>query len=138
MSDLVVRRVIRASAEFLFDAWTTREHLIAWWGPRPVRCTDAEIDLRVGGRYRIVNALPGGGVVTITGELVAIDRPRLLVFTWCTGGPVSRVTVRFEAQGETATEIVVTHQDIPDEDTRASHEHGWNGCLDGLDVFAVR
>jgi uncharacterized protein YndB with AHSA1/START domain len=57
-----------ASAERIFDAWTQPEHLRAWWGPRPVTCSGAEVDLRVGGRYRIANALPDGNTVIIEGE----------------------------------------------------------------------
>lgn len=62
---LVVRRTIRASAERIFDAWTQPEHLMAWWGPKPVTCSSAGVDLRTGGKYRIVNALPDGNAVTI-------------------------------------------------------------------------
>ena len=62
---LVVRRAINASPERLFDAWTRSEELLAWWGPRPVRCTNAEVNLRVGGRYRIENLLPTGDLLTM-------------------------------------------------------------------------
>src|SRR5262249_11866527 len=57
---LVVRRTIRAPVERVFDAWTRPEHLRRWWGPKPVRCTEAEVDLRRGGRYRIANQHPDG------------------------------------------------------------------------------
>jgi len=56
---LVVRRTIGASPERVFDAWTKPERLRLWWGPRGVTCTAAEVDLRVGGRYRIANQFPG-------------------------------------------------------------------------------
>lgn len=134
---VVVRRVIEADADFLFEAWTTPVHLVAWWGPKGVRCSEAEVDLRVGGAYRIVNELPDRKTVIIAGEFVSIDRPRRLVYTWRIGGEASQVTVDFEPRGE-ATEVVVTHARIPDEATRESHEGGWNGCLDGLVQFAIR
>ena len=35
---LTVRRIIRASPERLFKAWTQPRHLMQWWGPRDVRC----------------------------------------------------------------------------------------------------
>jgi hypothetical protein len=50
---LVVRRRIHATPEKLFAAWTQPEHLVRWWGPQGVACPAAEIDLRVGGAYRI-------------------------------------------------------------------------------------
>jgi uncharacterized protein YndB with AHSA1/START domain len=61
---LIARRTIRASVERVFEAWTQPELLRAWWGPRPVTCSGADVDLRVGGKYRIVNALPDGSSVT--------------------------------------------------------------------------
>jgi uncharacterized protein YndB with AHSA1/START domain len=140
MSDgivLVVRRTIRASAERIFDAWTQPEHLRAWWGPRPVTCSGAEVDLRVGGRYRIDNALPDGSTMIIEGEFRDVRRPHLLVYTWRTAQITeesSLVTVRFQPRGE-ATEVVVVHESIPNAAIRESHEGGWNGCLDGLEAF---
>jgi uncharacterized protein YndB with AHSA1/START domain len=62
---LVVRRTINATARRLFEAWTRPEQLRSWWGPRPVRCVDAQVDLRVGGRYRIVNEIPNGVDIVI-------------------------------------------------------------------------
>jgi uncharacterized protein YndB with AHSA1/START domain len=135
MITLVARRTIRAPRERVFAAWTEPEQLRAWWGPRPVTCKDAEVDLRVGGRLRIVNALPDGSTLTIHGEFRAVDPPRRLVYTWTMDDGAreqSLVTVTFESRGE-HTEVVVVHEDIPSEPVRESHEEGWRGCLDGLE-----
>src|SRR5260221_13400320 len=78
---LVVRRTIRATAERIFAAWTQPAQLMAWWGPRPVTCAGAEVDLRIGGHYRIGNALPHGTSVTISGEFREIEAPSKLVYT---------------------------------------------------------
>src|SRR5262249_46594901 len=132
---LVVRRSIRASADRLFEAWTQPEQLRAWWGPRPVTCSGASVDLRVGGRYRLDNLLPAGTTVTIEGGFREIARPSRLVYTWRMGrDETSLVTVRFETRGET-TEVVVVHEQVPDEAARESHLAGWNGCLEGLVAF---
>jgi uncharacterized protein YndB with AHSA1/START domain len=134
---LVVRRTVRASAERVFEAWTRPELLLAWWGPRPVTCSAAEVDLRVGGRYRIVNALPDGKSLAIEGEFRVVDAPRRLVYTWRIGeegDATSLVTVRFEARGA-ATEVVVVHEEIAAEPVRESHEKGWVGCLEGLERY---
>lgn len=138
MSDgitLVTRRRIRATAERLFAAWTEPEQLRAWWGPRPVTCSGAEVDLRVGGRYRIANALPDGTTLVIEGEFLVVDEPHRLVYTWRAGADqTSRVTVHFERRGD-ATEVIVVHEQVPDERIRESHESGWEGCLDGLERY---
>jgi uncharacterized protein YndB with AHSA1/START domain len=134
---LVIRRLINADAQRVFDAWTRPELLVKWWGPRPVTCQGAEVDLRVGGAYRIGNLFPDGSVLFIVGEFEVVEPPRRLIYTWRIdhrSGPEaeeSRVTVRFEPQGA-ATEVIVLHERIDSEKTRADHEHGWSGCLDNL------
>lgn len=135
---LVTRRLVRASAAHLFAAWTEAERLVQWWGPRGVRCTGAEIDLRVGGRYRIGNRFADGREVAITGVFERIEAPHCLVFSWrLDPGPdlAERVTVRFEPRGED-TEIVIVHERIATDEARTSHAEGWEGCLDGLTRFA--
>jgi uncharacterized protein YndB with AHSA1/START domain len=131
---LLVRRWIRASPERIFDAWTQPRHLKQWWGPKSVECIAAEVDLRVGGRYRIANQFPDGRILWISGEFEAIERPHRLVYTWSVGSDelaAERVTVTFEARGE-ETEVIVAHERIPTEAMRDMHEQGWVGCLDGL------
>ena len=135
---LVVRRTIAAPADLLFDAWTRPEHLLQWWGPRPVRCIGAELDLRVGGRYRLVHAMPDGSKLVVSGELRVVERPRELAYTWRVDDGVEGelVTVRFEPRGS-STEVIVTHERIGSPTIRATHELGWNGCLDGLVSFVA-
>jgi uncharacterized protein YndB with AHSA1/START domain len=130
---LLVRRSIRASPERIFDAWTEPQHLKQWWGPKSVECVDAEVDLRVGGRYGIANQFPDGKILWIRGEFETIERPRRLVYTWRVGAAVTaeRVTVTFESRGE-VTEVIVAHELIPTEPMRDMHEQGWVDCLDGL------
>ena len=131
---LIVRRRIRATPERLFEAWTQPAQLRLWWGPASVDCIDAEVDLRVGGRYRIANRFPDGTVLWITGVFEVIEAPHKLVYTWglepLAGAP-ERVTVQFQAHHE-LTEVIVTHQGIPSAQVRDRHDEGWRGCLDGL------
>jgi uncharacterized protein YndB with AHSA1/START domain len=137
---LVVQRTIRASPERLFEAWTTPQQLIEWWGPDGVACIAPTVDLRIGGRYRIGNRLPDGREIWITGVFEAIDRPRLLAYTWRIEGSEAeseRVTVRFESRGAD-TDVIVTHERIANETMRDQHALGWNGCLEGLARFIVR
>jgi uncharacterized protein YndB with AHSA1/START domain len=138
MTPLVVRRTIRATPDALFAAWTQPSQLIKWWGPAGVECIDAQVDLRIGGAYRIANRFPDGRVVWISGEFESIEPPHSLVYTWQVEPSVSapeRVTVRFDARGD-ATHVVIQHERIVDPEARAGHEAGWEGCLDGLTSYA--
>lgn len=136
--NLVVRKLIAAPAERLFDLWTRPEHIRRWWGPESVVCNGAEVDLRVGGHYRIGNLLPDGTTVWIGGTFEAIDRPHSLTYSWRIEPheAAERVTVRFEPRGD-ATEVVVEHERIADQAARTAHERGWIGCLDGLAAYST-
>jgi uncharacterized protein YndB with AHSA1/START domain len=134
METLVVRRTIPATPERLFAARTEPQQLLQWWGPKGVVCVDPEMDLRVGGHYRIGNQFPDKKVLWIVGEFEVVDPPHRLTYTWRMEGiskTPERVTVRFEPQGE-VTEVIVTHERIPNQTLRDQHQHGWQGCLDGL------
>ncbi|TMQ07357.1 MAG: SRPBCC domain-containing protein [Deltaproteobacteria bacterium] len=134
---LTVRRVIAAPPARLFAAWTQPALLRVWWGPRDVRCIAAEVDLRIGGAYRLGNQLPDGRVVWITGAFESIDPPHRLVYSWQIGDePQSRVTVQFAPLGE-RTEVTVLHERIATPAMRDDHARGWDGCLDGLLAWAM-
>ena len=138
--NLVVRKTIRASAERLFEAWTKPEQLKMWWGPRNVACTGAELDLRVGGKYRIGNQFPDGKIVWIVGEFERIEPPNKLVYSWrieSEAQDAERITVEFAALGD-ATEVIVTHERIANATARDQHRQGWNGCLEGLTEYVER
>ena len=135
---LVVRRRIKSTPEKLFAAWTRPELLTRWWGPQGATCPTAEIDLRVGGSYRIANLFSDGTVLWITGVFEVIEPPNRLMYTWKLESQkalTERVTVCFDAHAS-STEVTVTHERIPNESARISHEHGWAGCLESLVRYA--
>ncbi|MEX2128589.1 MAG: SRPBCC domain-containing protein [Xanthobacteraceae bacterium] len=135
MLSLVARRMIPATPDQVFRAWTDAGELQKWFGPKGVSCIGAEVDLRVGGRYRIGNQFTDGRVVWIAGEFERIERPRELVYTWNIEPDFAkpeRVVVRFEQRGAD-TEVVVVHERIPDAAIRDRHAEGWDGCFDGLE-----
>lgn len=137
LESLKMRRVIPGSPERVFSAWTEPDKLKQWWGPAGVRCLSAEVELRVGGKYRIANELPDGAVLWIAGEFEVIDRPHLLVYTWIvetTSPTPERVSVRFEKH-ESGTELFLTHELISTKALSDEHQRGWIGCLDGLSQY---
>ena len=127
---LTVRRTIAASAEELFDAWLDPESLAVWMRPGATQKTTVRVDPRVGGEFEIIMHTPGGPVPH-TGSYREISRPRRLVFTWNSEHANhidSLVTVEFRpARG--ATEIVLTHERLPDAEAVAKHNGGWSDIL---------
>jgi len=60
-----------------------------------------------------------------------------LVFTWEWHGTPereSRVTFLLEPL-EGGTELTLIHEQLPDEEARKSHEDGWKGFLNNLQLF---
>jgi uncharacterized protein YndB with AHSA1/START domain len=125
---LVVERVIRATPDEVFDAWTTPSRMAAWMSP--IGAAEAEVDLRVGGSFRVVMV---EARIEHTGEYLEIDPPRRLVFTWVspfTGGESSVVTVELHPH-EDGTRVVLTHERLP-ENVVDGHRDGWGTMIDRL------
>ncbi len=134
-TELSFSRVIRASREKVFAAWTDPKLLVQWWGPGSVTCPEAEVDLRVGGAYRIANLHEDGSVTWISGPFELVNAPEELVYTWILGdNHPTLVTVRFLAHPE-GTELVLRHERFTDHDLRDMHLEGWNGCVDKLEAL---
>ena len=130
-----IERAFAASAEDVFDAWTSPEVMRRWlhcgpdWGT-PV----AEVDLRVGGKVQVVMRRPDGSEAHMEGEYTLIDRPHRLEMTWTfDDDPSNRQLVELafsESGGSTTVRLVNTG--ISTDARRDSQEWGWNACLDQL------
>ena len=124
-----VERMIPASRDRVWKALTT-EQLADWFWP-PRFATTVQLDLRVGGAYRIDG--PGAGVA-VSGVFVAVDEPERLVQTWRWDGEDAETLVTFtlaEAP-DGATALTIVHENFADEQSCADHTQGWNDCLDRL------
>ncbi len=86
--ELVVVRRFAVPRERLFLAWTEPAQLVRWWGPHGFSSPGCELDVRAGGRYRIVMRGPDGGEYALSGVYREVLAPRRLVFTDdCSGHP---------------------------------------------------
>lgn len=135
---LRVERTFAAPPEAVFDAWTNPEVLRRWWAPQPSwRTPVAEVDLRVGGAYRLSMEDPEGVTYTVCGEYLEVRRPQRLIYTWCwedeqgRPGRSSTVAVDFVANGGSTT-VVLEHSGLDSASARAAHRSGWDSCLESL------
>ena len=145
-----VRRVLDATREEVFDAFTVPEDIVQWWGP-PGNVTEwAEVDLRPGGAFRIhmrVDDIAYEG--SVAGKFLEISPPARLVMEMiehCDGAPEifdaktmrpTIVTIELTDLGGGRTEIVLTHEGFDDGAAADAHEQGWGGALDKLAAFAA-
>jgi uncharacterized protein YndB with AHSA1/START domain len=113
----VVRRVLPAPPEVVYDEWLDAEGLAEWMCPRPARPTRIELDPRVGGRLRI-DIDDAGFPLRVTGTYLDLNRPHQLSFTWkCTAWPdpdhESVVTVLLAPHGDDQTLMTIRHSLLP-------------------------
>jgi uncharacterized protein YndB with AHSA1/START domain len=136
-TDLTLSRIIRAPREEIFAAWTDPKLLTQWWGPGPVSCPEAEVDLREGGEYRLANLETDGSIVWISGRFERVRQPEELVYTWSIStipGEPTLVRVRFLPHPD-GTELVLTHERFALEAVRDMHVQGWGACIDKLEAL---
>lgn len=135
---LILRRHFQAPPAAVFDAWTSPEKLKQWSSPGGYTNPVAEVDLRIGGAYRIDMLAPNGVVHRVVGVYREIDRPRRLSYSWRWQTNPDRgemlIALDFIPTAE-GTELVLTHSQLNSEDSRASHERGWIGCLAKLEAM---
>lgn len=131
---VILQRTFSAPRERVFRAWTDPDELKKWFGPSDqFTVPTAEVDLRVGGKYRIAMRSPDGNLNVAAGVYREIRPPERLVFTWSweEGGMdigETLVTVEFRGAGQ-STEVVLTHELLPTDEARKAHGEGWTGCL---------
>lgn len=131
---LVVRRVIRASREAVFAAWTDPDSMRHWMCPGEIVSADARLDPRPGGSYRIVMKGPTGAFEH-TGEYLTVEPPSKLAFTWIsnsTGNQPTLVTIELFERGDDC-ELVLTHERFASADALRRHKEGWGQIVDRLD-----
>jgi uncharacterized protein YndB with AHSA1/START domain len=131
-----IERTFAASAEEVFDAWTSPDVMRRWF-----RCDSAwytpvaEVDLQVGGKIRVVMSRPGGTEVEAHGIFTLIDRPHRLVMTWTFDDDPSNeqlLELSF-IESEGATTVLLVNSRISTDERRKEQANGWQGCLDELD-----
>jgi len=138
---LEVRRVYGASVATVYAAWTDPEQVRRWMAPSDAfGPTEATMDVRVGGRYRIVMHSPEGETHRVGGVFREVVPNKKLVYTWAwesTPERESLVTLEFKAAGQ-GTELVLVHQRFADTQARDKHQEGWNDCLERFGRFLSR
>jgi uncharacterized protein YndB with AHSA1/START domain len=143
---LVVQRVLQSPPDRVFDAFTDPDQLQKWWWPNGFTCPAAEVDLRIGGRYRLAMQWPGSIPTDaqfshhMAGEYYEIDRPHRLVMS---GRAVNHeqgeifatlIEVTFEGRdGGTALTVRQSFfEPLPPADALAGAEQGWSEQLGKL------
>ena len=135
---LVITRVFDAPRDVVFKAWTDRDHLSQWFGPRGFTMTMCQMDQRPGGTYRFGMRSTEGSDHWLKGVYKEIIEPEKLAFTYAwtdaEGNPTrpeTLVVLTFDdEQGKTRFTL---HQSVFESITACdAHRQGWSSSLDRL------
>lgn len=145
--ELVLTRLIDATPEKLFRAWTEPELLVQWFTPAPWTVASATLDVRAGGSSEVVMQSPEGQLFPNRGVYLEVIPNQRLVFTdaftaaWQPSDKAFMVgTISFEPEdGKTRYTARVLHWS--DEDCKA-HEAmgfhaGWSKATDQLEALVA-
>jgi uncharacterized protein YndB with AHSA1/START domain len=131
-----IERTFAASAEDVFDAWTSPEVMRRWFHCAPDWATpEADVDLHVGGKVRVVMRKPDGTEVEAQGEYMLIERPHRLVMTWAFDDDPSNeqlIELTFSESGDSTT-VLMVNSGISTNERRDAQDWGWSGCLGELE-----
>ncbi len=130
-----IERTFAASVGQVFDAWISPEVMRRWFHCNPDWDTPvAEVDLRIGGKIRVVMRRPDGTEVEAYGEFKSIDRPHRLVMNWTFDDDPSNQQLIELIFSESAgsTTVLMVNSGISTDERREAQDWGWRGCLDQL------
>ena len=136
-----IERTFDAPAEDVFDAWTSEEVIRRWFIPATGwQEPSAEVELRVGGKIRVVMRDPDGEPVEAGGEYTRIERPHRLAFTWTfDDDPSNQQMIELEfTEREGVTTVLFVNSDISEKQRRDAQYDGWSTCFDNLKLVLER
>jgi uncharacterized protein YndB with AHSA1/START domain len=117
-----LERIIDASTTEVYDAWLDPDMLRIWLAPGGIQIAKAEVEMCVGGRYRIWHTAGGKSVGGFECEITELVPDKRIAFRWGfvgperTDGPVfdSRLTISLEKAPGNRTRLLLVHEQLDD------------------------
>jgi uncharacterized protein YndB with AHSA1/START domain len=145
---ILITREFAAPKHLVYKAWTTPELVRRWWHANRGEMTVAEIDLRVGGKWRYVMVTEDGFEVAFHGEYREIVPNERIVSTevyegapqveGVEEGTLNTLTLA-EMDGRTTMTVLVLapSKEIRDAIIESGMEAGMQDAMDNLEQVAV-
>jgi uncharacterized protein YndB with AHSA1/START domain len=147
--ELVLCRIIDASPEKVFRAWTDPTLMKQWFAPAPFTTPVVETELRVGGSSYVVMRDPQGNDYPNRGVYLEVVPNRKLVFTdaytkaWePSEKPFFTAVLTFEDAGSGKTKYTARalHWTVADREVheKMGFHEGWGQCTEQLEALLQR
>lgn len=140
MTQLIIERTFAADAQTVFAFVTQTENLQKWWGPEGMTLPDHNLDLSQSGVvWHSVMMNKEGGRFKVSGEVIAVDPPHSVEFTWGwhddndQRGHSSQVRFDVTPSASGGAVFKLTHFDLPDDESAANHSAGWASSFSKLE-----
>lgn len=140
-TEILITRSFEAPCALVWDALTTPQHLLRWWGPEHFPLVECSIDLREGGEWRYVARSTDGEEMAWYGTYRTIAAPGRLVTTEIfephPEAEALNTTTLTEVGGVTTLEVLVQHRSREHRDghVHSGMEAGMQGSFDRLDAL---
>ena len=142
-TQILITRQFGAARHLVYQAWTTPELIKRWWSAKRGEVTIADVDLRVGGRWRWVMVTDGGFEVAFRGEYrELVENERIVcteVYEGMPDGEALNTMTFTEAGGCTTLAILVQHscREHRDAHLESGMEAGMQDAMDLLEQVAL-
>jgi uncharacterized protein YndB with AHSA1/START domain len=127
--ELVVTRTFNGPARIVFEAWTKPELFRRWWAPKSSGASllSCEMDVRVGGRYRIEFGHEASNSMAFFGRYIEVTPHSRLVWTNDESDDGAVTTVTFEEKG--GKTLLVLHELYPSKEALDGAIAGMEGGM---------
>jgi uncharacterized protein YndB with AHSA1/START domain len=125
---------IAAAPDAVFKALTDPAELARWWGsPDLYQTHDWKVDLRPGGKWSC-KARSAQGAGEVRGEVLAVEPPRLLEYTWePSWEQYQQSIVRYTLEKVPGgTRLSLFHRGLASDASARDHAEGWTRVLGWL------
>ena len=145
---LVLRHHYDANPEQVFQAWSDPDALGEWFGPHSHKCKVEKYDFNESGEYQI-RMIPVGEDADCAGDTtedsvcagkfvqIIASEKIVMTFNWIENGAdmgETLLTIDMSA-GNGGTDLILTHERLPNEELYEAHKGGWEGTLECLEKY---
>jgi uncharacterized protein YndB with AHSA1/START domain len=139
---LTIKRTFNAPIRLVWEAWTQPQHIAQWWGPKGMPLTIVDHDFKVGGKWKYIMSMPGGGEFVSEGQYSEIVKEEKIVTSANFRPMTEGVEIRamFAKNGDkTDFTFSVVHptEEYCRQQEKMGFYNGWGSTLDRVEKHLI-